>query len=199
MTTSFLQLPILQQALLMTFVEQLLKWNKAYNLTAITEQAAVLTKHIDDSLAINPYLHGDRILDVGTGAGFPGIPLAISNPDKQFILLDSNGKKIRFIKQMIQVLSLPNVIAQQVRVEEWQDEDGFSTIVTRAFAAICDMLSGTQHLLAKDGIFLAMKGHVTDEELAKIPAEFLVSAIYPIQVPQLDAERNIVLISRDIK
>jgi 16S rRNA (guanine527-N7)-methyltransferase len=183
----------------MTFVEQLLKWNKAYNLTAITEQAAVLTKHIDDSLAINPYLHGDRILDVGTGAGFPGIPLAISNPDKQFILLDSNGKKIRFIKQMIQVLSLPNVIAQQVRVEEWQDEDGFSTIVTRAFAAICDMLSGTQHLLAKDGIFLAMKGHVTDEELAKIPAEFLVSAIYPIQVPQLDAERNIVLISRDIK
>jgi 16S rRNA (guanine527-N7)-methyltransferase len=199
LTTSFLQLPILQQALLMTFVEQLLKWNKAYNLTAITEQAAVLTKHIDDSLAINPYLHGDRILDVGTGAGFPGIPLAISNPDKQFILLDSNGKKIRFIKQMIQVLSLPNVIAQQVRVEEWQDEDGFSTIVTRAFAAICDMLSGTQHLLAKDGIFLAMKGHVTDEELAKIPAEFLVSAIYPIQVPQLDAERNIVLISRDIK
>lgn len=188
------QLATAQQDSINLFVEQLLKWNKAYNLTAITERDAIFIKHIDDSLVISPFLQGARIIDVGTGAGLPGIPLAIANPDKQFVLIDSNGKKIRFIKQIIHLLQLRNVTALHSRVEELEHHELFSSILTRAFASIYDMLTASKHLLAPDGVFLAMKGQVDAAELAYLPEGFYVAATQPLTVTKLDAERNLVVI-----
>ena len=194
MVDQYSQLATAQQDSIDLFVEQLLKWNKAYNLTAITERDAIFIKHIDDSLIINPFLQGQHIVDVGTGAGLPGIPLAIANPDKQFVLIDSNGKKIRFIKQIIHLLQLKNVTALHSRVEGLEHHELFSSILTRAFASIYDMLMSTKHLLGPDGVFLAMKGQVDAAELAHLPERFYVAATQPLAVTKLDAERNLVVI-----
>lgn len=178
------------------YLQLLLKWNKAYNLTAIRDLDSMRTKHIADSLAVAPYLHGDVILDVGTGAGLPGIPLAIINPEKQFILLDSNGKKVRFLRQAIHDLGLKNVQAAQARVEEYQANQPISSIISRAFASICDMLSTTAHLANQDTQFLAMKGIVHQEELAQLPQEFKLIAIHELKIPDLDEPRCLIVIEK---
>jgi 16S rRNA (guanine527-N7)-methyltransferase len=165
------------------YLQLLLKWNKTYNLTAIRDLETMRIKHIADSLIVNPYLHGEVILDVGTGAGLPGIPLAITNPNKYFILLDSNGKKVRFLRQAIQELGLTNVEAVQARVEEFQANQSISSIISRAFASIYDMLTLTKHLANEGTLFLAMKGVVPQNELNHLPIGFKLFAVHVNQEP----------------
>lgn len=178
------------------YIDLLLKWNKAYNLTAITDPDEIASKHIADSLIISPFLNGNKIIDIGTGAGLPGIPLAIVNPDKHFTLLDSNGKKIRFLKHVKQQLGLNNVTPVQARVEQFQPEQCFSSVLSRAFASICDMLRGSEHLACADGRFLAMKGAEPTEELEQLPAGFTLEHIHPLSVTGLRAERCLVEIKK---
>jgi 16S rRNA (guanine527-N7)-methyltransferase len=181
-------------AQLETYLTGLHKWNKTYNLTAIREVDDMLIKHLADSLAVNPYVQGNRIIDVGTGGGLPGIPLAIINPDKDFTLLDTVGKKVTFLKQMVHTLGLKNAHPVQARVESFEPEMPFDTVITRAFDSICGMLSVTKHLVGRESQFLAMKGEVPTDELANLPKEFKVAHIYPIIVPNLNAERCLVVI-----
>lgn len=183
-----------QQDALLHYQELMLKWNRVYNLTAITDPQQMVTHHLLDSLAVLPYLHGQRIIDVGTGGGLPGIVLAIMSPEREFVLLDSNSKKTRFVTQVMIELKLTNVKVQHSRVEQCQPEQRFDTVVSRAFASIQDMLHWCAHLRDKDGIFLAMKGVSPDEELAQMPAEFRIIKQSQLQVPGLDAERHVILI-----
>jgi 16S rRNA (guanine527-N7)-methyltransferase len=170
------------------------KWNRVYNLTAIRNPSDMVLLHIADSLSINPYLHGDRILDVGTGAGLPGIPLALLNPDKHFVLLDSNSKKTRFLIQALQTLNIQNVEVIHARCEDFQSEEGFTTIVSRAFASIQVMLTTTRHLIGQDGQFLAMKGVYPEQELLEISPRFQVINVHELKIQGLDAERHVVCI-----
>jgi 16S rRNA (guanine527-N7)-methyltransferase len=180
--------------LLSQYLALLLKWNRVYNLTAITNPKDMVIKHILDSLAVNPYLYGDRIIDVGTGAGLPGIPLAMVNPEKQFILLDSNGKKIRFLNQVKIELQLTNVAIVHSRVEKYQPKSCFTCVLTRAFSSINDMLLKTCHLCCKDGVFLAMKADCPANELQEIPEGFTIKSVQPLKIPGLNAARNLVIV-----
>lgn len=185
-----------QKQQLLALVGLLHKWNKAYNLTSVREPADMLVKHILDSLVVSPWLQGRRFIDVGTGPGLPGLPLAILNPDKQFVLLDSLGKRIRFIRQVIHELGLTNVTPVQSRVEEYQPEQGFDGVLSRAFASLLDMLDWCQHLPGAEGRFLALKGVCPDEELTSLPAGLSVEAIEPLLVPELGAERHLIIIKK---
>ncbi len=150
---------------------------------------AMINLHLLDSLAIMPHLHGQAILDVGTGAGLPGIPLAICCPERQFCLLDSNAKKTRFVQQAVLELKLNNVTVIQQRVEQYHSAPGFDTIVTRAFAELSEIIKLTQHLLAPKGIMLAMKSQHLDQENLDTLAQ---ATVIPLTIPGLDAERNVV-------
>ncbi len=185
-----------QREKLAHYLQLMMKWNKAYNLTAITDPHAMVIKHILDSLSIAPYLDGRRIIDVGTGAGLPGVPLAIIFPDRQFTLLDSNGKKTRFLNQILLELCLENIEIIHERAENYHPEHCFDTVVTRAFASIPDMLSTTRHLCCEDGLFLAMKGTDPSDDLKMINKNFLVDKVIPLKVSGLNAERHVVAIKR---
>ena len=174
---------------LLKYVELLDKWNKTYNLTAVRKPDQMVTRHLLDSLSICPYLRGKSILDVGTGAGLPGIPLAIAFPERHFTLLDSNNKKTRFVIQAVSELELSNVDVVQSRVENVQFPEQFDTIITRAFSSIGEMLQQTSHLLAKDGVFLAMKGVYPVAELDELPAEYNIKESIQLKVPGLDEAR----------
>jgi len=193
---SGITLPDQQKQQLVQLVELLHKWNKAYNLTSVREPREMLVKHIMDSLIVSPYLQGKRFIDVGTGPGLPGLPLAIVNPDKTFVLLDSLGKRIRFIRQVVHTLGLTNVTAVQSRVEDYRPEDGFDGVLSRAFASLTDMLVWCDHLPAGNGRFLAMKGVVPESELAALADKYKLEAVHPLSVPQLDAERHLIILSK---
>ena len=182
--------------LLLHFLNLIEKWNKAYNLTAIRDKEEMARLHILDSLAILPHLHGKRLIDIGTGAGLPGIPLAIFRPDMEFVLVDSNAKKTRFVQQAILELKLKNVSVLHSRVEDYRPTEGFDSVTCRAFASMSDILKLTAHLFAEDGVLLAMKGQQLDEELAQINQPY---QIVPIIVPNVDAERCLVCISANNK
>lgn len=184
-----------QQSALIKYVALLEKWNKAYNLTAVRQPEQMVTRHLLDSLSISPYLRGKSVLDVGTGAGLPGIPLAIVFPDRQFTLLDSNNKKTRFVVQAVSELELPNVDVVQSRVEEFRSNRVFDTIITRAYAAIGDMVRQTAHLLADDGQFLAMKGANPVAEIDELPSNYVINESHIIKVPGLDEQRHLLEIS----
>jgi 16S rRNA (guanine527-N7)-methyltransferase len=181
---------------LWAYLELLRKWNRVYNLTSIRDLKESVLLHILDSLSIQPYLHGDYLLDVGTGAGLPGIPLALTNPDKHFVLLDSSGKKTRFLSQAMYELELKNVEVVQARAEDFKAEKKFDSILSRAFANIQVMLESTQHLLAEHGQFLAMKGVYPDTEIQAISAEFNVVGVHKLLIKGLDAERHLVCVTR---
>lgn len=179
------------------YLELLQHWNRAFNLTAIRDPQDMVMLHLLDSLAVQPFLHGNRILDVGTGAGLPGIPLALINPDKEFVLLDSNSKKTRFLTHVIHELKIKNVSVFHERCENFQPEKCFDTIVSRAFAAIKVMLTTTQHLVCEQGQFLAMKGQYPEEEITAMPDHFKVLAVHELKIKGLDAERHLVCIAKE--
>jgi 16S rRNA (guanine527-N7)-methyltransferase len=180
---------------LLAYLEMLQRWNKAYNLTAIREPIQMVRLHLLDSLAIHPYVQGVKhIIDVGTGPGLPGIPLAILNPDINFTLLDSNGKKTRFLFQAINDLSLANAKEINHRVEKYQPEQSFDIVLSRAFSSISDMLTQCDHLVSDSGCFLAMKGKKPESELSQITKDYKVVDLSQINVPQVDSERHLIKI-----
>lgn len=190
-----LTLPEHAVAQLLQYLVLLAKWNRAYNLTAVRDPAEMVTRHLLDSLAVMPYVHGDYCADVGTGAGLPGIPLAIAFPYKQFVLIDSNGKKIRFVAQAIAELSLRNVSAIQCRVESWQPSQRYDSVLSRAFATLADMAQACAHLLAERGKLLAMKGIYPKEELSALPERFKVDACHALEIPGDTGQRHLIEIS----
>lgn len=192
-----LEVNVEQRKQLVGFVTMLDKWNKAYNLTSVRDPKEMLVKHILDSIVVSPYLQGKRFIDVGTGPGIPGIPLAIMNPDKQFFLLDSLGKRIRFIKQTVHELGLKNVIPIQSRVEDFQPEEKFDGVLSRAFASMLDMVAWCKHLPKEEtGVFLALKGLLPDDEIATLPDWCSVTDVKALQVPELEGARHLVILSR---
>lgn len=179
---------------LLGYVDLLHKWNRAYNLTAVRKPELMVTRHLLDSLVITPYLKPGRILDVGTGAGLPGIPLALIRPEDEFFLLDSNSKKTRFITQAVAELGLKNVTVVQARVEDYKPGDHFDTIMSRAYSTLANMIAGTRHLLAEGGVFFALKGVYPVAELDEIPADMELIDSIELHVPMLDAERHLLII-----
>ena len=174
---------------LIDYVEMLNKWNKAYNLTAVRDPSEMLIKHIMDSLVVSPYLVGNTFIDVGTGPGLPGIPLAIINPDKQFDLVDSLGKRIRFLKQVQFELKLQNIQPIQSRIEEY-NEKKFDGVISRAFASLQDMLTWCKHLPNQQGSFYALKG----SDIDAIPEGFTLKQNIKLTIPELNAERRLMII-----
>jgi 16S rRNA (guanine527-N7)-methyltransferase len=187
-------LPENQKQQLVDYVELLHKWNKAYNLTSVRRPEEMLVRHILDSIVVEPHLQGSRFIDVGTGPGLPGIPLAIVRPDSHFTLLDSLGKRVRFLRQVQHELHLENITPVQSRVEEFPAEPPFDGVISRAFASLTDMVTWCQHLPAENGRFYALKGLRPDDEIAVLPANFSVEDVIRLQVPELDGERHLVMI-----
>ncbi len=178
--------------LLMEFVAELMNWNRVYNLTSVRKPADIVTRHILDSLSILEHLRGDRILDVGTGAGLPGIPLAIACPEREFVLLDSSSKKLRFVQQTLGILKLDNVTLANARVDEYQPENLFDTIVCRAFSDLPDFYRNTSRLCNSGGCILAMKGVYPMTEVESLDDRSVISDVVALKVPGLDAERHLV-------
>jgi len=179
-------------ARLLDYVDLLERWNAAYNLTAVRDPAEMVTRHLVDSLAILPYVSGATLADLGSGAGLPGIPLAIAVPARETLLVDSNGKKARFLREAVRRLDLEHVRVAESRVEDVAGT--FECITARAFASLADMLRWGGHLLAPGGVWLAMKGRVDAAELDAVPAGFRVERIVALNVPGLDAERHLVIL-----
>lgn len=181
---------------LLDYLQLLQKWNQAYNLTAVRDPAEMVTRHLLDSLAVAPFLDGERFADVGTGAGLPGIPLAIALPHARFTLVDSNGKKIRFVTQAIAELGLSNAFAMQQRVEAWQPAQPFDGVLSRAFTSLAEMAARCDQLLAPAGRFYALKGLKPDDELSDLPKRYIVDACHALRVPGESGERHLIVIGR---
>lgn len=181
-----------QHSQLLEYLALLLKWNKAYNLTAVRDPGQMVSRHLLDSLAVAPHLPAGPVIDVGTGAGLPGVPLAIMFPATRFALLDSNGKKTRFLFQVKTALCLDNMQIHHARVESFRPPELFAAVVSRAFASLADMAAGCRHLLAPAGRLLAMKGAYPEEELAALDPQYKVCAVHALAVPGLDEQRHLV-------
>ncbi|MGB3269736.1 MAG: 16S rRNA (guanine(527)-N(7))-methyltransferase RsmG [Rhodanobacter sp.] len=179
---------------LLDYLALLERWNAAYNLTAVRDPAEMVTRHLLDSLAVLPFVHGRTLADLGTGPGLPGIVLAIAAPGREVLLVDSNGKKVRFLREAIRALKLEGVRAEQSRVEDVAGQ--FDCVTARAFASLADMLAWGGHLLAPDGTWLAMKGKQPQDELPGIPDGFVVRATHELHVPGLPAERHLLVLGR---
>jgi 16S rRNA (guanine527-N7)-methyltransferase len=181
---------------LLALVDALEIANARFNLTAIRDRAGMLHKHLLDSLSLQPFLRGARIADVGTGAGFPGLPLAITNPDRRFALIEATGKKARYVESTAVALKLANVEIVQCRAEAYRPAAAFDTVVARALSSLADFVAYAGHLCAPDGRLLAMKGKRPDEEVSALPKSFRVLAVHRLRVPGLDGERHLVEICR---
>tara|TARA_Y100001935_G_scaffold255662_1_gene270820 strand:- start:749 stop:1357 length:609 start_codon:yes stop_codon:yes gene_type:complete len=160
-----LEIPLHKQEKLINYLDILVKWNKVFNLTSVQTKQEMISRHLLDSLSIMPWCKGERFLDVGTGAGLPGIPLAIAFPDKFFVLIDSNGKRTRFLHEAVSSLNLTNVMIVNDRVESFQSLNKFDVITSRAYSSLIDLIETTSHLLARKGFWLAMKGEVEEYEI----------------------------------
>ncbi|CCQ11325.1 rRNA small subunit 7-methylguanosine (m7G) methyltransferase GidB [Pseudoalteromonas luteoviolacea B = ATCC 29581] len=185
-----------QQAQLVQYVELLDKWNKAYNLTSVRDPNEMMVKHIMDSLVVAQHLKGDHYIDVGTGPGLPGIVLAIALPQVNFVLLDSLGKRVRFLTQVKHALNLKNVTPVQSRVEEYTPSVKLDGVLSRAFASLQDMVDWCQHLIDDSGLFLALKGQFPADELAQLPQGVRLVEDIELIVPELDAERHLVVLAK---
>ncbi len=185
-----------QKEQLIQLVLLLNKWNKAYNLTSVRDPMDMLVKHILDSIVVSPYLQGQRFIDVGTGPGLPGLPLAIINPDKQFFLLDSLGKRISFIRNAVRELGLTNVEPVLSRVEEFKPDHQFDGVLSRAFASLKDMTEWCQHLPTDQGLFYALKGQYHIDEISELSAQFSVEKVIGLAIPELIGERHLILLKK---
>jgi len=179
---------------LLDYVELLMRWNAAYNLTAVRDAREMVTRHLLDSLTVLPHVTGTRLADLGSGAGLPGIPLALCHAFDEVLLIDSNGKKARFLREAGRHLKLGHVRVAECRVESASGE--FDCVTARAFATLADMLTWGGHLLARDGRWLAQKGRFPQDELEHLPRGFEVESVQRLEVPGLDAERHLVTIRR---
>jgi 16S rRNA (guanine527-N7)-methyltransferase len=188
-----LELPAAARHDLLHYLELLQKWNKVYNLTAIRDPEQMVTHHLLDSLSVAPHIWPGRWLDVGCGAGLPGLVLAMARPDCHFVLLDSNSKKTSFVQQAIIALKLKNAEVFCARVEEWEPSERFDGIISRAFAELADFVAATRHLLANGGRWVAMKGHLEHDTKA-LPADIQVGQTVSLQVPGLQAARHLVIL-----
>ena len=180
--------------LLLDYVELLARWNAVYNLTAVRDPLAMVTSHLLDSLAVAHLVRGERLADIGSGAGLPGIPLAIVCPELAVTLIDANGKKTRFLREAVRSLRLTRVRIEAQRVEDVRGE--YDTVTARAFASLADMVKVAGHLLAPDGILLALKGQLHKDEILALPDGFVVSDVEVLRVPGLAAARHAVIIQR---
>lgn len=189
-----LQVSEIQIRKLVGFVQLLQKWNKAYNLTSVRDAESMLLKHIMDSIVVASHLNQSNYIDVGTGPGLPGIPLAIMLPDTHFILLDSLGKRVRFMKQVAYELKIDNIMPVQSRVEDFVSPHQLNGVLSRAFASLNDMLSWCQHLIDEKGSFIALKGQLPQQEIDELLAGFTVANVIQLQVPELDGERHLIKI-----
>ena len=194
-----LALPRETQTRMLQYLALIRKWNQVHNLTAVREPEAMLVRHLLDSLAILPHVAGPRIADVGSGAGLPGIPLALARPEWRVTLVETNHKKTAFLQQARIELDLKNVEVMTERVENFHPVDGFDVVISRAFSDLADFAGLAGHLCAPGnggGRLVAMKGVYPHEELAQLPAQFMVEKILPVTVPGLEAERHLVLIKQ---
>ena len=177
---------------LLRLLDELERWNRTYNLTAITKREDMVTHHLLDSLAVQPDLRGEAIADVGTGAGFPGLPLAVVNPQRRFTLIDSNGKKVRFVSHVARLLDLTNVEAVHARVESSRPPRQFDTVIARAFAALPELARKVAPLCGPQTRVLAMKGQWPQQELDALPPEWRVEASRQVEVPGLNEARCVI-------
>ena len=189
-----------QQEQLLAYLALLIKWNKAYNLTAVRDPDEMVSRHLLDSLSVVPYVAeaGDNWLDVGSGGGMPGIPLAILFPERRFTLLDSNGKKTRFLTQVKLELKLANLEVVHSRVEAFAPEKPFSGIVSRAFSSLEDFSNWTRHLGDGETRWLAMKGLHPNDELQALPADFRVESAHELVVPGCQGQRHLLILRRTL-
>lgn len=177
---------------LIVLVDELERANAQFNLTAIRDRPGMLTKHVLDSLTLQPYLRGERFADVGTGAGFPGLPLAILNPQRRFTLIEATGKKARFVEQTVQALGCGNVQVVNARAESYRPFELFDTVAARALSSLKDFVAYAGHLCAPGGRLLAMKGKRPDDELSAVPKSFRVLAVHQLSLPGLGDQRHLV-------
>ncbi len=180
---------------LIAYLSLLGRWNLTYNLTAVRDPEAMVVKHLLDSLSILPWVSGPLILDIGSGAGLPGIPLAIARSGCEFFLIDSNSKRTRFLIQVAAELHLKNVNVVNRRIQDYRPDMSFNSIVSRAFATLADMVVDAGRLCALDGRILAMKGILPHNEILCLPREYNIVGIYPLLIPNLDAERHLIHLS----
>ncbi len=185
-----------QAAALMRLVAELADWNKRFNLTAIREPADMVDKHLLDSLSVQPHLHGRRVADIGTGAGFPGLPLAIVNPGRSFTLIEATGKKVVFVRHAIEALGLANAEVVQARAETWRPRAPFDCVISRALGKLADFVRVAGHLCARDGRMLAMKGRHPAAEIDALPAGWRLRGVHELRVPGLAAARCVVELGR---
>jgi 16S rRNA (guanine527-N7)-methyltransferase len=180
---------------LMAYLTLLNKWNKAYNLTAVRDPFEMVSRHLLDSLSIARFIKGQHLIDVGTGGGLPGVVLAIINPERKIDLLDSNGKKTRFLFQVKTELGLDNVTVHHCRVEQHQPDKLYDGVLSRAFATLADMVNGSQHLLTHNGRFYAMKGVYPDQELSELEKHYKVESTHALNVPFENGQRHLIELS----
>jgi len=181
---------------LLTLLAELQDWNSRFNLTAIRDPVEVVDKHLLDSLSIQRYLHGRTVADIGTGAGFPGLPLAIVDPERQFTLIEATAKKARFVEHVVTRLALSNVSVVNVRTEQYRPSARFDCVVARALGKLSEIVRVAGHLCAPRGKVLAMKGKAPRAEIDDLPSGWRVVAVHQLQVPGLDAERHLVELER---
>ncbi|MBI4291671.1 MAG: 16S rRNA (guanine(527)-N(7))-methyltransferase RsmG [Betaproteobacteria bacterium] len=189
-----LDLDARRQSTLIQYLVLLEKWNRVYNLTAVRDLKKMVFSHLLDSLAVLPHLPGGRVLDVGSGAGLPGIPIAVARPDLEVVLLDSNHKKAAFLRQAVADLALSNANVVCERVQSWQRPKGFDVIISRAYAEIGEFVMHSRHLLAPDGVFVAMKGLHPYEEIERLPKDYRLHEVIELSVPGLEAARRLILV-----
>ena len=184
-----------QAEALLVLVDELERANAEFNLTAIRDRPDMLAKHVLDSLSVQPHLRGLCIADVGTGAGFPGLPLAVVNPGRRFTLIEATGKKASYVRRTADRLNLDNVEVENSRAERYRPAAPFDSVVARALASLADFVGYAGHLCAPDGRLLAMKGKRPDGEIAALPKSFRVAAVHRLELPGLDDERHLVELS----
>lgn len=185
-----------QQEKLLRYVALLNKWNKTYNLTAVREPERMIGRHILDSLAVLPFINATNVLDVGTGGGLPGIPLAIARPDLCITMLDSLQKKTTFVRQAIGELELKNAWVVCERVEQFQSPEKFTIVISRAFAELGDFVRGAAHLVTEGGRMFAMKGVYPHDEITRLPKTYQIERVIELSVPQVEGERHLVVLKK---